>query len=110
MKYPEWTNDLLGIASDLYDAKIDKHPLVWFGQTSVHVQKGSLWYFIPKGIWGFKEGDYDKVIHTTSYVSIITGESGNHYYLLHVPLISRNFLRSRYRKFSLKQDSQRKDK
>lgn len=109
MNYPEHINDLLGIASDLPEVGGVGQPTTWVGKISNYIVDGTLWYFVPKAIWGFKTGEYDKVIKTSTYVSIVAGEGGKHYYLLHVPLISRKFLRTRYEKFSLRKNSQRKE-
>ena len=108
LNYPEHINDLLGIAADLPEVGGLGEPTTWLSQTSSTIQKGALWYFVPKGIWGFREGDYDRVISTSSYVSIVAGEGGCHYYLLHIPLISRDFLRARYRNFSLRENPKEK--
>ena len=107
--YPEHINDLLGIAADLPEVGGVGEPTTWVAKVHSHVLKGALWYFIPKGVWAYRKGDYDKVISTTSYVSIVAGEGGQQYYILQVPLITRNFLRQKGRKFSLRRDSQRKE-
>ncbi|KKN01658.1 hypothetical protein LCGC14_1125610 [marine sediment metagenome] len=102
VNYPEYINDLLGIASDLPEVGGKGQPTIWMGDTTGAIVDKTLWYFLPKNVWGHKDGEYEKPIKTSTYMSIVTGEGGGHYYLLHVPLITRDFLRKRYRKFSLR--------
>ena len=107
MKYPEYAKDLLTVAADLpYINGVGI--LTWLGTASCHVSDRGMNYYVPRRVWGKVEGDYGDIIHTTSYLSVICGSGKGHYYLLSIPLISRKFLRDRYRKISLTPHSQKK--
>lgn len=105
--YPEYINDLLGVTADLPEMS-KKNPTNWMYSVCCKIEGSALWYFIPQTLWGFVEGDYDKVIHTTSELCTVAGLGGNHYNVLNVPIISRKFLRNRYRKISIRSDNSEK--
>jgi hypothetical protein len=98
MDYPDYVNGLLDVAADL-PGLTEKRSMVWVGDISCSTSKGGLWYYVPRGVWGWKEGeDTEKVITADSYVTIVRGNGGGIYYVLKIPLITAKYLRSRYKK------------
>lgn len=96
LNYPDYIKDILGIAADLPTVPLHRS-VTWTHPLSCSVVKGALWYFIPRYIWGVEPGDYGETITTTSTVSIVAGEGGGHYHLLSLPLLTRDYLRKRYK-------------
>lgn len=96
MSYPDYVTDLFGAAADLPGGPGIGF-ITWICKTSCSVGKGGLWYFIPRSIWDFAKGDFAKTIRTSSMVSIVAGEGSGYYHLLNFPLLTREYLRSRYR-------------
>lgn len=94
--YPDYIRGLLDVAADL-----PGHPVLgqftWASSTSCKVLDDDLWYFVPRKLWGFQEGEYDKIIKTESTLSILQGLGGGTYYLLNFPLLTRKYLRARYK-------------
>ena len=96
VSYPDYVRGILDVAADLAS-----HPelgqFTWSNPVKCKVLEDDLWYFVPRNIWGFKEDEYDKTIKTHSTLSILQGIGGGTYYLLNVPLITRKYLRTRYK-------------
>ena len=96
MNYPDYIKDMLGIAADLPGIS-RKGNVTWVHTASCSVHSRGLWYFIPRYVWDYVPGDYEKHIKTTTTVSIISGIGGGHYHILNVPLLTRAYLRNRYK-------------
>lgn len=96
ISYPDYIRGILDAAADL-----PAHPqlgyLTWADKAKCKVLRDDLWYFIPTSTWGFQEGEYDKAIRTHSILSIVTGVGGGVYYLINMPLLTRKYLRARYK-------------
>jgi len=94
---PDYVEGVLDVAADLpvYE---DTAAFTWCSSVKWKVQQDDLWYFIPRTMWGFKEGEYDSIIKTVSTLSIVKGIGGGTYYLINMPLLDRRYLRSRYKK------------
>jgi hypothetical protein len=97
ISYPDYVRGILDVAADLA-GHADLGQFTWSNYLTCKVLHDDLWYFIPAYVWGFKEGEYDKTIKTHSTLSILQGLSGGMYYVLNVPLITRKYLRARYKK------------
>jgi len=97
VSHPDYIEGVLDVAADL-PVYGDISPFTWCSTVKWKVLQNDLWYFIPRTMWGFKEGEYDKIIKTPSNLSIVQGIGGGTYYLLNVPLLDRKYLRSRYKK------------
>lgn len=97
LNYPDYIRDFLGIAADL-PGVVGKGNVTWVQLSSCSIVKHALWYFIPRSIWDIQQDDYTKTIKTTTTVSIIKGIGGGVYHLLNVPLLTRTYLRERYKK------------
>jgi hypothetical protein len=96
ISYPDYVRGVLDLAADL-----PSHPdggiFTWAANVKCKVLKKDLWYFIPTSTWGFLEGEYDMMIKTVSTLSILRGSGGGMYYLLNMPLLTRKYLRARYK-------------
>ena len=98
ISYPDYIRGILDVAADL-PGHTELGIFTWGPTTSTcKVLQNDLWYFLPVSVWGFLEGEYDKIIKTHSTLSILQGKGGGTYYLLNIPLLSRKYLRTRYKK------------
>jgi len=97
ISYPPYIRGILDVAADLAG-----HPelgaFTWVYHLTCKTQQDDLWYFLPKSVWGFQEGEYDAVMKTYSTLPILQGKGGGMYYILNMPLITRKYLRARYKK------------
>ena len=97
LNYPDYVQDFLAIAADL--PGIEGHGnTTWVHLASCSITKHALWYFIPSSVWGVHPEDFKKTIKTTTTVSIVKGIGGGIYHILNFPLLTRNYLRERYKK------------
>lgn len=96
MNYPDYISDMLGIAADLPGIP-GKGNVTWVHTASCSVQRRGLWFFIPRYVWEIKTGDFKNIIKTTTTVSIVAGQGGGYYHILDVPLLTRSYLRGRYK-------------
>lgn len=95
MNYPDYVKDLLGIAADLPGIPGFGN-VTWVHPVSCSIIKRGLWYFLPRCVWEFMDGDYKETIKTTSTVSIVRGIGGGEYHILNLPLLTRTYLRKRH--------------
>lgn len=95
--YPDYVQDLMGVATDLPRVP-GIGAITWVTSLACSTSKKAMWYFIPRNIWEHTPADFDGTLYTTSVISIVTGEGGGQYHLLSIPLITREFLRSKYKK------------
>jgi len=98
VSYPDYVKDLVGIATDL--PYIPGYgPVVWCGSLACFNHEKSIRYFIQRNVWEFvDEKDFSGVIYTKGVISIVTGEGGGQYHLLGLPLLTRDFIRAKYKK------------
>lgn len=97
MNYPDYIKDVFGIGADLPGIP-GCGEITWLYPVSCTATKQALWYFFPRCIWGVEPGDYAETITTTTTVSIVAGEGGGNYHILNIPLLTREYLRKRYKK------------
>jgi hypothetical protein len=97
ISYPDYIRGILDVAADL-GGHAELGQFTWAHYLKCKVGGDDLWYFVPRYVWGFQEGEYDKTIRMHSTLSILQGLGGGTYYLLNLPLITRKYLRARYKK------------
>jgi len=97
ISYPDHVRGILDVAADLPSHHAFGQ-FTWASSLALRVRKADLEYFIPISIWGFLEGEYEKTMRTHSTLSILQGLSGEPYYLLNMPLLTRKYLRARYKR------------
>ena len=96
MDYPDYVGGILEVAADL-PGLVPQKPAVWAGTISCCATSKGLWYFLSKDYWDFRPGiDPEATIVTTSEVSVLRGNKGGLYYILKLPLISREYLMGKY--------------
>ena len=96
--YPDYTEGMLDAAADL-PGDPAFGVFTWAGSVQCCINdKVNLQYYVVPPIWGFREGERDKVIKTYSTLSILQGLSGGSYYIINLPLFTREYLRARYKK------------
>ena len=95
--YPDYIQDLLGVATDLPRVP-GVGAITWVTPLACSTNKKAVWYFIPRNIWQHTDADFDGTIYTPSVISIVSGEGGGQYHLLSIPLVTRAFLRAKYKK------------
>jgi hypothetical protein len=97
ISYPDYIRGVLDVAADLPG----RHGLGYFTWVNTalkcKVLNKDLWYFIPTSVWGYRDEEHDKIIKTYSTLRILKGIGGGDYYLLNLPLITRKYLRARYK-------------
>jgi hypothetical protein len=103
VSYPDYIRGVLDAAADL-PGRSDLGYITWSGDTGwcKVLQEKDLWYFIPLSLWGFQEGEKETAIKTYSTLSIVQGIGGGTYHLINLPLITRKYLRARYKRTSKK--------
>ena len=97
LNYPDTTKDLLSVAADLPNIPGHGGPATWAHPISCSVYNRGIWYFLPKCVWEITGGDYTDIVKTTSIVSVVSGIGGGHYHILSLPLLTREYLRLRYK-------------
>jgi len=96
VSYPDYVKDLLGAAADLPSVP-ELGPITWANPVGLGIHGKDLSFFVPRSVWWWDPGDYEDIIKTTSYFRAVNGIGNGTFHLLEIPLLSREFLRTRYR-------------